>query len=79
VSCPVRWSGIISLAPGPGMAEQMVKDGYQHRIVIAKRGQYVRLSPHMFNSMRQLKKVSQWLGQCYPKYGRIQVVQERSL
>jgi cysteine desulfurase/selenocysteine lyase len=78
-SCPERWSGLVSLEPGHGLAEQMVKDGYQHRIVVAQRGQYVRLSPHLFNSMRQLRKVSHWLEQCYVKYGRIETVQERSL
>ena len=70
-SCPVQWSGIVSLKLAPGQAELMVKDGYQHRIVTAQRGDYVRLSPHMFNSMRQLKKVSHWLEKCYMEYGRI--------
>jgi len=70
-SCPVRWSGIVSIEPGLNLAERMVQDGYRHRIITAQRGPYVRLSPHMFSSMRQLRKVSHWLERCYLEYGRI--------
>jgi cysteine desulfurase/selenocysteine lyase len=65
VSCPKRWSGIVSFDPGPGRAELIVKSGHQRKIITTQRGDYVRLSPHIFNSMDQLKKVSQWLSDCY--------------
>lgn len=65
VSCPKRWSGIVSFDPGPGRAELIVKGGQERKIIVAQRGDYVRLSPHIFNSMDQLKKVSQWLSDCY--------------
>ena len=63
VSCPKAWSGIVSFAPGAEQAERVVTAGYDKRIIMAKRGDYVRLSPHMFNSMKRLHKVSQWLNQ----------------
>ncbi len=65
VSCPKRWSGIVSFNPGPGRAPLIVESAEDRRIIVAQRGDYVRLSPHIFNSMGQLKKVSQWLSDCY--------------
>lgn len=65
VSCPIRWSGIVSFAPGAEPAEQIVQDGYKRRIITAKRGPYVRLSPHCFTSQRQLRQVARWLEASY--------------
>ncbi len=69
VSCAKNWSGIVSFDPGPGVAEKIVKNGYRHQIITARRGDYVRLSPHMFNTMKQLKTVSHWLWKCKLQYG----------
>jgi len=64
VSCPKRWSGILSFDPGEGGNETIVQSGYKRWIVIAKRGCYVRLSAHLFNSQRDLHKAVDWLWQC---------------
>lgn len=73
VSDPTRWSGIVSFDPGRdaegrSLADRIVQDGYRHKIITIRRGDYVRLSPHMFNSMGQLHKVSQWLSKCHTEY-----------
>ncbi len=73
VSDPTRWSGIVSFDPGrdaegQSKADRIVQDGYRHRIVTIRRGDLVRLSPHLFNSMGQLRKVSHWLSKCYIDY-----------
>jgi selenocysteine lyase/cysteine desulfurase len=64
VSCPERWSGLVSFEPGAGQAEAIVQDGYRRRIITAQRGNYVRLSPHIFNSMKSLTKTVSWLWHC---------------
>lgn len=73
VSNPEHWSGIVSFDPGKdsagnSKADLIVQDGYRHRIVTIRRGDFVRLSPHVFTSMKQLKKVSQWLSKCHIEY-----------
>lgn len=64
VSCPKRWSGILSFAPGSGRAEAIVQSGYRRRIITAQRGEYVRLSPHIFNTQRELNWAVDWLWDC---------------
>ena len=65
VSCPKRWSGIVSIDPGPGRAELLVKSAQSRKIIVTQRGDYVRLSPHIFNPMGHLKTVTQWLAESY--------------
>jgi selenocysteine lyase/cysteine desulfurase len=73
-SCPVQWSGIVSFYPDAVGAEAGIKTdaktakaiveaGYRKRIILAQRGEYVRLSPHIFNSMRSISKAIDWLWQ----------------
>jgi selenocysteine lyase/cysteine desulfurase len=62
-SCPVQWSGIVSFHPGSIPAKTIVEAGYRKRIILAQRGEYVRLSPHIFNSMRSISKAVDWLWQ----------------
>ncbi|MCS6815255.1 MAG: aminotransferase class V-fold PLP-dependent enzyme [Cyanobacteria bacterium] len=64
VSCPLRWSGILSFYPGAGKAEPIVHSGYKRWIITAQRGDYVRLSPHLFTSWRSLAKAVDWLWWC---------------
>ncbi len=64
VSCPMRWSGILSLDPGVDRAQRIVHSGYKRWIITAQRGQYVRLSAHLFNSWRELGKAIDWLWWC---------------
>lgn len=68
ISCPERWSGLVCFDPGLGQAELIVQDGYKKRIITAQRGEYVRLSPHIFNSMKDLSKTVDWLWKCKLKY-----------
>lgn len=63
VSCPERWSGIISFHPGPIDAKTIVEAGYRQRIILAQRGDYVRFSPHIFNSQRSIAQALDWLWQ----------------
>jgi cysteine desulfurase / selenocysteine lyase len=67
-SCPERWSGIVSFDPGvPNTqnisAKTIVEAGYKRRIILAQRGDYVRFSPHIFNSMGSITKALDWLWQ----------------
>ncbi len=68
VSYPERWSGLVCFDPGLGQAELIVADGYKKRIITAQRSDYVRLSPHIFNSMKGLSKTVDWLWKCKLKY-----------
>jgi cysteine desulfurase / selenocysteine lyase len=63
VSCPERWSGIVSFDPGAMGAKTIVEAGYRRRIILAQRGNYVRLSPHIFNSRGSIIRALDWLWQ----------------
>jgi cysteine desulfurase / selenocysteine lyase len=63
VSCPERWSGIVSFHPGAVGAQTIVEAGYRQRVIMAQRGDYVRLSPHLFNSQRSIAAALDWLWQ----------------
>jgi len=61
VSDPVAWSGIVSLDPSPRVPSAVVQRGYRRRIVMAERGPYVRLSPHLFTRYRELDRALDFL------------------
>ncbi|MDX1918487.1 MAG: aminotransferase class V-fold PLP-dependent enzyme [Candidatus Caenarcaniphilales bacterium] len=64
VSSAVNWSGIISLKPPDHLSvKEIVQDGYQHKIITAERGKYLRLAVHIFNSEREIAKILRWLRQ----------------
>ena len=61
VSCPSNWSGIVSFKAGVEGAKRIVEHGYKEKIITAPRGDYVRISPHIFNSRSDIERICKWL------------------
>jgi len=61
VSCPTRWSGIVSVDPGVPAVDYIVQDGYRNRIITAARGGCIRMSAHALTPMSDVNRAVDWL------------------